>query len=296
MNEKVYAYKNKAVFFGGLFVRAKKSEYVIRKKVLAVLLMIALLFLLVAVFLQEKRKYALHDRLVETETFREMHVTEELLDKITELQKQSGLSKGRLLALTFAGTKASFPGRVPTLEQLERTAEWVYRYRPREYELLENGFCAVWNDLECFPVKCQVSYEDSWMAERNYGGNRGHEGTDLMPPVNQNGFYPIYSITAGTIEHMGWLEKGGWRIGIRSGHGGYFYYAHLSDYAKGLEEGKTVEAGEMLGYMGDSGYGKEGTTGQFAVHLHFGIYIQTADGREVSVNPYWILKSLETEH
>ena len=53
MNEKVYAYKNKAVFFGGLFVRAKKSEYVIRKKVLAVLLMIALLFLLVAVFLQE---------------------------------------------------------------------------------------------------------------------------------------------------------------------------------------------------------------------------------------------------
>ena len=49
----------------------------------------------------------------------------------------------------------------------------------------------------------------------------------------------------------------------------------------------------MLGYMGDSGYGEEGTVGQFAVHLHFGIYIQTADGQEVSVDPYWILKGLE---
>ena len=82
---------------------------------------------------------------------------------------------------------------------------------------------------------------------------------------------------------MGWLQKGGWRIGIRSEQGGYFYYAHLSEYAPRMEEGKTVEAGEMLGYMGDSGYGEEGTVGQFAVHLHFGIYIQTADGREVRV-------------
>ena len=133
------------------------------------------------------------------------------------------------------------------------------------------------------------------MEERTYGGKRGHEGTDLMPPTNQRGFYPVFSATAGTVEHMGWLQKGGWRIGIRSEQGGYFYYAHLSEYAPGMEEGKTVEAGEMLGYMGDSGYGEEGTVGQFAVHLNFGIYIQTADGREVSVDPYWILKGLEGE-
>ena len=99
------------------------------------------------------------------------------------------------------------------------------------------------------------------MEERTYGGKRGHEGTDLMPPTNQRGFYPVFSATAGTVEHMGWLQKGGWRIGIRSEQGGYFYYAHLSEYASGMEEGKTVEAGEMLGYMGDSGYGEEGTVG-----------------------------------
>ena len=62
----------------------------------------------------------------------------------------------------------------------------------------------------------------------------------------------------------------------------------------GMKKGNS-RSGEMLGYMGDSGYGEEGTVGQFAVHLHFGIYIQTADGREVSVDPYWILKGLEGE-
>ena len=55
----------------------------------------------------------------------------------------------------------------------------------KQYEMLENAFCAVWDDLVCFPVKCRVSYEDSWMEERTYGGKRGHEGTDLMPPTNQ---------------------------------------------------------------------------------------------------------------
>ena len=175
----------------------------------------------------------------------------------------------------------------------ERTEETARRY----YELYEN----IWKDLEYFPIpqwkerELPVTFENSWLIERTYGGTRGHEGTDLMPPTNQRGFYPVFSATAGTVEHMGWLQKGGWRIGIRSEQGGYFYYAHLSEYAPGMEEGKTVEAGEMLGYMGDSGYGEEGTVGQFAVHLHFGIYIQTADGQEVSVDPYWILKGLEGE-
>lgn len=46
--------------------------------------------------------------------------------------------------------------------------------------------------------------------------------------------------------------------------------------------------------MGDTGYGKtEGTTGNFDVHLHLGIYIKTDHMEEMSVNPYWILRYLE---
>ena len=83
------------------------------------------------------------------------------------------------------------------------------------------------------------------------------------------------------------------RIGIRSPHGAYFYYAHLYDYADGIGEGSSVKSGELLGFMGDSGYGEEGTVGKFDVHLHFGIYLDNEMGKEFSVNSYWILKYLE---
>ena len=53
-------------------------------------------------------------------------------------------------------------------------------------------------------------------------------------------------------------------------------------------EGKS----DILGFMGDSGYGPEGTFGQFAVHLHLGIYIYPNDV-ETSVNPYWVLRYIE---
>lgn len=158
---------------------------------------------------------------------------------------------------------------------------------------------AVWDDLAYFPVAdCKdkdlsVTFENSWMFERSYNGDRVHEGTDLMPSVNERETFPIVSMTDGVVEQMGWLELGGWRIGIRAPHGGYFYYAHLSSYAD-LEVGDTVRAGDFLGYMGDTGYStKEGTTGKFPVHLHLGIYLNTDTGEEISVNPYPALKYTE---
>ena len=160
---------------------------------------------------------------------------------------------------------------------------------------------AVWDDLQYFPVaessdngRLSVSFEDSWMFDRSYGGERGHEGTDIMPSVNEPGRFPVVSMTDGVIEKIGWLEMGGWRIGVRAPGGAYLYYAHLYDYAGDLKEGDRVKAGELIGYMGDTGYGKtEGTRGNFDVHLHVGIYIKTDHNEEMSVNPYWILKWLE---
>ena len=46
--------------------------------------------------------------------------------------------------------------------------------------------------------------------------------------------------------------------------------------------------------MGDSGYGAEGTVGQFPVPLHFGIYFYE-NGKEFSVNPYEVLLFLENK-
>ena len=150
---------------------------------------------------------------------------------------------------------------------------------------------AVWNDLVYFPValsqsgNINVSFEDSWMFDRSYKGERGHEGTDIMPDKNERGVLPVVSMTDGVVQNKGWLELGGYRLGIRSPHGAYFYYAHLDSYSD-IQEGDTVSAGDLLGFMGDTGYGtEEGTRGKFPVHLHVGIYLYE-NKQEISVNPY----------
>lgn len=151
------------------------------------------------------------------------------------------------------------------------------------------------NDMKVFPVAIStkdipfVEYIDSWQFERTFGGRRLHEGCDIMALKNERGLYPVISVCDGTIEKKGWLLKGGYRVGIRSDSGVYYYYAHLSEYTD-IYEGMRVKAGEIIGFMGDTGYGEEGTTGMFDVHLHFGIYINDANGNEISLNPYWFLK------
>ncbi len=137
-------------------------------------------------------------------------------------------------------------------------------------------------------------YYDSFMAERTYGGERGHEGCDIMASYNHRGVYPVVSVCDGIIEKIGWLPMGGYRIGIRSESGVYYYYAHLSDYMKDYEPGEEIQAGEVIGFMGDTGYSEvEGTTGNFDVHLHFGIYLNDKDGDEYAIDPYKVLQKLE---
>lgn len=176
---------------------------------------------------------------------------------------------------------------------------YFYRQSPgTEEALLE----AVWEDIVYFPVpqsaydkeRFGVTFADSWMDSRRFGGERTHEGCDIMASLNERGRYPVVSMSDGYIEKMGWLKLGGYRIGVRSTRGVYFYYAHLSDYAPELSIGDEVKAGELLGFMGDTGYSEvEGTTGYFPVHLHVGIYLEGEDGEEKSYNPYPFLRKLE---
>ncbi|MFV0342302.1 MAG: peptidoglycan DD-metalloendopeptidase family protein [Anaerocolumna sp.] len=171
-------------------------------------------------------------------------------------------------------------------------------YQNTSFQELKGYLQAILEDVKKFPIdyalmkKEEVTYIDSWNYLRSYGGKRKHEGTDLMSTENVPDRIEVVSMTDGTVEKMGWLEKGGYRIGIRGSKGAYYYYAHLSSYAPQVQIGDTVKAGDLLGLMGDSGYGVEGTTGMFPVHLHVGIYVETPYG-ERSVNPYLILKMIE---
>ena len=156
----------------------------------------------------------------------------------------------------------------------------------------------IYEDARYFPIAVLTSnkgtypYDNSWGYSRNYGGNRTHEGTDIMYSENIEDVVPIVSVCDGIIIKKGWLELGGYRLLIKSNNGVKFYYAHLSSYASGLEEGMKVRAGQILGYMGNTGYGEEGTKGKFDVHLHFGMYVNE-NGQDIGINPYFLLKFLD---
>ena len=143
-----------------------------------------------------------------------------------------------------------------------------------------------------FPVAGQdYRYENGYGDERTYGGERRHEGIDIMCDEGT----PLFSVCDGVVEKKGWLELGGWRIGIRGKDGVYYYYAHLSRYEDGIEKGTKVKKGQVIGYAGDTGYGVEGTTGQFEPHLHFGMYERSGliGTGETAVNPYPFLVEWE---
>ncbi|WP_243116971.1 M23 family metallopeptidase [Natranaerovirga hydrolytica] len=170
-----------------------------------------------------------------------------------------------------------------------------------EYEALVGLYQMILEDIRFFPIAYNLNsqyeeyyYGDTWLASRSYGGERLHYGTDIMDSNNTRGYLPIVSMTDGVVENIGWLEKGGYRIGVRAPSGAYFYYAHLYTYTGDINQGDTIKAGELLGFMGDSGYGEEGTIGMFDVHLHMGISVPLKhQSEEYWVNPYWILRYIE---
>ncbi len=221
-----------------------------------------------------------------SEEFREQRLVLSFYRKLKEMETEQ-------IPWTDLLTAAMLDGKFSP-EKLPQNRELYLKYKEEEYLLLEKCYRAVWEDVKFFPVASDdISFENSWMASRDYGGKRFHEGADLFGEKDLAGYYPVISMTDGVVEKKGWLPLGGCRIGIRSPSGGYFYYAHLSSYAEGLSEGAEVEAGDILGYMGNTGYGPEGTSGKFPVHLHLGIYISTPYQEEMSVNPYWALKIFE---
>ena len=258
------------------------------------LLLFSLLFS--AILLGQLKEWSLITRLTQSTVssmdFRSQPLSEERLEEAKEMD-----SPGEMLGVCMLETDF---GRADTDRTLKELRKEKNRWEQRPgWDSYAAACRAVWDDLKYFPVAeasnrtgMTVSFVNSWMFDRDYGGSRWHEGTDIMPSVSERDLYPVVSMTDGTVRNMGWLELGGWRIGIDAPGGAYFYYAHLSSYAD-LQEGDEVKAGDLLGYMGDTGYStKEGTTGNFPVHLHLGIYLYDGE-EEISINPYPVLKYTE---
>ena len=133
------------------------------------------------------------------------------------------------------------------------------------------------------------SHCDDFGTSRSYGYKRRHLGHDLMSAVGT----PVIAIESGTVEVLGWNQYGGWRIGIRSfDKKRYYYYAHLRQnrpYHIDLSEGKIVNAGDVIGYVGRTGYSSNENTNNIQVsHLHLGLELVFDESQKESNNEIWI--------
>ena len=109
---------------------------------------------------------------------------------------------------------------------------------------------------------------NSWGAARP--GGRRHEGIDIFAAKGT----PVVSATRGIVTRVGMNRLGGHIVGVLGPGLEWHYYAHLDRFGT-FREGDIVHAGDVLGYVGNTGNAR-GTP----AHLHYGIY------RDAARNPY----------
>ncbi len=180
-----------------------------------------------------------------------------------------------------ADTSDGSTGETPTDEPsaggapADNSSTWVKKYGLKGFHPIAKGF----------PYD---SYDD-FGTSRSYGYKRNHLGNDLLGQVGT----PIIAVEAGYIEAMGWNQYGGWRIGIRSfDKKRYYYYAHMRKdfpYCKSLKEGDKVEAGQVIGYMGRTGYSATQNVNNIQIsHLHFGLQLIFDESQKEGNNEIWV--------
>jgi hypothetical protein len=112
-----------------------------------------------------------------------------------------------------------------------------------------------------FPVYGPSSYTNTFGAPR--ADVSYHHGDDIFAPVGA----PVLACADGLVFSVGWNDIGGNRFWLKDTQGNEFYYAHLSAFSPLAANGRRVKAGEVLGFVGNSG-DAEGTP----PHLHFEVH------------------------
>lgn len=158
---------------------------------------------------------------------------------------------------------------------IEKDGQWIPAYGLKAFSPIAAGY--------------GYSHCDDFGASRSFGFKRKHLGNDMMGGLGT----PIVAVEGGVIEAMGWNRYGGWRVGIRSfDNKRYYYYAHLqkdTPFAPGLEVGDTVQAGDLIGFMGRTGYSdQENVNNIETVHLHFGMELVFDESQKECNSEIWV--------
>ena len=158
---------------------------------------------------------------------------------------------------------------------IEKDGEWVPCYGLKAFSPIASGY--------------GYSHCDDFGVGRSFGFKRKHLGHDMMGSLGT----PVVAVEGGIVEVMGWNRYGGWRIGIRSFDSRrYYYYAHLQKdmpFAPGLQEGDVVHAGDLIGFMGRTGYSdRENVNNIETVHLHFGLQLVFDESQKECLSEIWV--------
>ncbi len=133
-----------------------------------------------------------------------------------------------------------------------------------------------------FPIYGTASFGDSFGGPRPTVQGGWHHGEDLFARMGA----PVLAVADGTLHTIGFNRLGGYRVWLRDELGNEFYDAHLSAYTPLAVEGRRVEAGDVIGFVGDTGDADGGSP-----HLHFEIHPASMIGLGYDgvVAPYPIL-------
>lgn len=180
----------------------------------------------------------------------------ELLDRLAGLQRGLGDAEQAMADATLARTKAEYDVKVAEAGS----------------HVLIEGFQ--------FPVVGDVEFIDSFGFARNTTTtySHWHEGTDVMAERGT----PVVAVVDGTIKTSNNF-LGGNALRLFAADGYWYYFAHMDRIADGIGDGSVVTAGQVIGYVGNTGDASGGPT-----HLHFEIHTPAPDS--VAVDPYAILR------
>lgn len=197
------------------------------------------------------------------------------LEQITQEMEQGKTAEGEYFSYYRQAYGAVLDGLVGDYAEQQEDGSWNRSYGLKAFSPIARGF----------------SYTDSddFGVSRSYGYKRRHLGHDMMGLTGT----PVAAVESGTVTMLGWNQYGGWRIGIRSDDGRrYWYYAHLRQdrpYAAQLEEGQHVTAGDIIGYMGRTGYSAtENVSNIVTPHLHIGLELIFDESQFESDNEIWV--------
>jgi len=207
---------------------------------------------------------------------------DDIVAKIKEGKTAEEISKNQTLYNYYIEAYTAVLGEFLGNYKIQTTSKdnpeektWVDKYGLKVFSPVARGY--------------YYNHYDDFGVSRSYGYNRRHLGHDMMGSIGT----PIIAIESGIVEAVGWNQYGGWRIGIRSfDKKRYYYYAHLrkdTPYHADIVEGKVVKAGDVIGYLGRTGYSvKENVNNITQSHLHVGMQVIFDEVQKDGVNQIWI--------